>query len=48
MTEDNRRLLRENNQMLRYLIQHLCKDEVTQNEFISNIIANLISSRIDR
>lgn len=48
MNEEDRRLLRENNQMLRYLIQHLCKDEVTQNEFIANVIANLISNRIDR
>lgn len=49
MTIEEHNLLVENNLMLKKLLQCVQpKDEVTQNEFIANIVANLISNRLDR
>ena len=49
MTEEDKFILRENNKMLKQILSYLHpKDEVTPNEFIANILANLLSNRIDK
>lgn len=49
MTEEERFILRENNRMLKQILNYLQpKDEVTPNEFLANILANLLSNRIDK
>ena len=49
MTEEDKFILRENNRMLKQILSYLHpKDEVTSNEFLANVLANLLSNRIDK
>ena len=49
MTEEDKFILRENNKMLKQILNYLYpKDEVTPNEFLANVLANLLSNRIDK
>ena len=49
MTEEDKFILRENNKMLKQILNYLQpKDEVTPNEFLANILANLLSNRMDK
>ena len=49
MTEEDKFILRENNKMLKQILNCLQpKDEVTPNEFLANVLANLLSNRIDK
>lgn len=49
MTEEEKFLLRENNRMLKQILNYIqSKDEVTPNEFLANVLANLLSNRIDK
>ena len=46
MTNEELRLLRENNQMLRYLCQVISQNDNTAKEFLINLTANLISENM--
>ena len=49
MTEKDKFILRENNKMLKQILNYLQpKDEVTPNEFLANMLANLLSNRINK
>lgn len=49
MTEEDKFILRENNRMLKQILNYLQpKDEVTPNEFLANVLANLLSNRMDK
>ena len=49
MTDEDKFILRENNKMLKQILNYLQpKDEVTPNEFLANVLANLLSNRIDK
>ena len=49
MTEEDKFILRENNKMLKQILNYLQpKDEITPNEFLANILANLLSNRMNK
>ena len=48
MNQEELRLLRENNAMLKYICQQLGSTESTAKEFLINLTANLISENITR
>ena len=49
MTEEDKFILRENNKMLKQILNYLQpKDEVTPNEFLANVLANLLSNKMNK
>lgn len=48
MTDEERRLLQENNLMLKQIMLYIYKKDMDCGSFIENVVANLISNRIDR
>jgi len=48
MTKEEHDILVKNNKLLRLILLRLCaEDKVTPEEFAANVLANLISNRID-